>query len=178
MFFSTVSIGTLTDTLLGRTPPDNELFPILLIEGFKNEKRVKTFFLGQAPEDHYLDVIVYFKRHAMLKNSLSLVFKKGKHTDSITLDVNHHMMTLAGMARCRKVSVAYGDEDRQISTVKFDVSSAMDYFESDIKESLLIQMLKKTLKNAGKDPSAAPDLAPKLWEAYEEEWNNFVGLEE
>jgi len=174
MFFSKTSLGELTNTLVANSPQLDQPHPILVIKGVRNEKQLKAFFSGELPKDSYGKYSIYFQRNPLYKNIISLTWKKGRNIYGIAMDINDHLVTIAGMVRCRKIFVVHEDDMSKTSHLHFDIGSAVDHFEAELKESLLIQVLKKKLKESGQDPSGAAALVPKLWAGFEEAWDDFI----
>jgi hypothetical protein len=174
MFFSKTAIGEVVSVQIGKTLPDNNPIPVLVIRSISKSKQLKTFFLGEAPADTYKGVTTYFKVNPLVKNTINLVCKKGKYTYGISIDANEHMVALTGMIKCRRVTVVHEDNKMKPGTRSFELDFAANQFEQEIKEPLLIRMLAEKLKQGGKDPAMAASLVPKTWAAFEKEWQKLL----
>lgn len=183
MFFTKTSLGKLIDTMIGTDGLHSQPLPILVIETMRNEKRLKAFFSGQAPKKSYEDVSVYFQINPLDKKSVSLIWRTGKNINAIMIDAREHLTVLAGMVRCQQVYVMHIDNKSTENVAKtalipFDISPAIHQFESDIKEPLLLHVLKILLKKDGRDVSAASGMVAKFWEGAGKSWDDFTAQDQ
>lgn len=171
MFFSKTAIGEVVKVSHGHAPELDQAIPVLVVKALRKEKQFVRFFTGREEEDKYQGLQLYFQLIPIKPTQISLNWRKGKYINSIVIDAHMHITALVGMVRSRQITVVLEkDFNDTIKGTPFLVGSAIDQFLTDFKDPLLVNVMRKVLREKGKDVSAAPSLTDNMWSAFDQMW--------